>query len=508
MHTTARAAASADLPLDGAGLTISDPRTGEFLWSVPEAHPEAVNHAVGVARSAAAGWAAVAPAERGAALKAAARALDAAAQELAGLNSSETGRPLEEALAGIAAGVSTLDQYAELGPVHRGHSLLGQRSASDYTVAEPRGVAVLLTPWNDPVAVACGLIGAALVTGNSVVHKPSERCPRLGEALGEVLAPAFPPGVLLTVSGGAGVGEILTRTAVDVIAHVGSSASGERIARAAVQHGAHVIRENGGNDPLVVDRDVDPVWAAEQAAIGAFSNSGQICTSVERIYVHEAIAAGFCAALEAEAALRNTNGTVAPLVDARLRDAVHAQVSEALAQGAHAVEGGSVPDGPGAFYPATVLLGCTDSMRVMTEETFGPVASVRVVQSFDEGLQLAGSGRYGLAATVLTGSVAHVQKAIAVLPVGTVKINEVFGGAPGGSAQPRGASGEGFGYGPELLDEFTRVKVVHVAAPPPFAVELPDEPLPEPVPAEQVLAEQVLRERDQPVEDQSVEGQP
>ena len=513
MHTTARAAASADLPLDGAALTISDPRTGEYLWSVPEAHPEAVSHAVEVARSAAAGWAAVAPAERGAALRAAARALDAAAQELAGLNSSETGRPLEEALAGIAAGVSTLEQYAELGPVHRGHSLLGQRSASDYTVAEARGVAVLLTPWNDPVAVACGLIGAALVTGNTVLHKPSERCPRLGEALGEVLAPAFPPGVLLTVSGGAGVGEVLTLSAVDVIAHVGSSAAGERIARAAVQSRAHVIRENGGNDPLVVDRDVDPVWAAEQAAIGAFSNSGQICTSVERIYVHEAIAAEFCAALEAEAALRNSNGTVAPLVDARLRDTVHAQVSEALAQGAHAVEGGSVPDGPGAFYPATVLLGCTDSMQVMTEETFGPVASVRVVQSFDEGLQLAGSGRYGLAATVLTGSIAHVQKAITALPVGTVKINEVFGGAPGGSAQPRGASGEGFGYGPELLDEFTRVKVVHVAAPPTFALQLPDEPLPEPVPAEQILAEQELREQELPMEDPSVEdlgreGQP
>jgi acyl-CoA reductase-like NAD-dependent aldehyde dehydrogenase len=176
------------------------------------------------------------------------------------------------------------------------------------------------------------------------------------------------------------------------------------------------------------------------------------------------------------------------------------------------VEGGSIPEGPGAFYPATVLLGCTDSMQVMTEETFGPVAAVRVVRSFDEGLRLAGSGRYGLAATVLTGSIAHVQQAIAALPVGTVKINEVFGGAPGGSAQPRGASGDGFGYGPELLDEFTRVKVVHVAAPPPFAVELPDEPLPEPVPAEDVLAEQtqaeealaapVLQEREQPGEDQ------
>lgn len=458
------------------GLAIRDPRTGEVLWTVQEAEPEAVAHAVAVAKGAAAGWAATAPAERGAALRAAAKALDAAAQELAGLNASETGRPVAEALAGIGAAVSTLEQYAELGPLHRGHSLRGNQSAADYTLPEPRGVAVLLTPWNDPVAVAAGLIGAALVTGNAVVHKPSERCPRLGEALGEVLAAAFPPGVFQTVTGGAGVGALLAGQEVDVLAHVGSSAAGLRIAKAGALTGAHVIRENGGNDPLLVDGDVDPVWAAGQAAVGAFSNSGQICTAVERIYVHEAIAEEFCAALGAEAALRNCNGTVAPLVDLRMRDEVHAQVADALGKGAHALEGAALPEGPGSFYPATVLLGCTDSMQVMTEETFGPVAPVQVVKTFDDGLRLACSGKYGLAATVLSGNIAHIQQAVAALPVGTVKVNEVFGGAPGGAAQPRGASGSGFGYGPELLDEFTRVKVVHVAAPPAMAVAEPGAP--------------------------------
>ncbi|MEW1950285.1 aldehyde dehydrogenase family protein [Pseudarthrobacter sp902506025] len=466
MPTTATETTAGKETVGDAGITIQDPRTGEVLWTVPQAGPDAVNDAVDVARRAAPGWAATAPAERGAALRAAARALDAAAQELAGLNASETGRPEAEALAGIAAAVSTLEQYAELGPVHRGHSLRGSRLASDYTVAEPRGVAVLLTPWNDPVAVACGLIGAALVTGNAAIHKPSERCPRLGEALGEVLAPAFPAGVFLTLSGGVDVGAALSQAEVDVIAHVGSSASGARIAEAGARTGAHVIRENGGNDPLLVDRDVDPAWAAEQAAIGAFANSGQICTSVERIYVHKDIAAAFCSALEAEAALRNSNGSVAPLVDLRMRDAVHGHVAEALGQGARAVEGGSLPDGPGSFYPATVLLGCTEGMQVMTEETFGPVAPVQVVDTFDDGLRLACSGKYGLAATVLSSNIAHIQQAVAALPVGTVKVNAVFGGAPGGAAQPRGESGAGFGYGPELLDEFSQVKVVHIAAPP------------------------------------------
>ena len=144
----------------------------------------------------------------------------------------------------------------------------------------------------------------------------------------------------------------------------------------------------------------------------------------------------------------------------------HAHVTKALAQGARAVEGGALPDGPGSFYPATVLLDCTETMQVMTEETFGPVAPVQVVDTFDDGLRLACSGRYGLAATVLSSNIAHIQQAVAALPVGTVKVNAVFGGAPGGAAQPRGESGAGFGYGPELLDEFSQVKVVHIAAPP------------------------------------------
>ena len=283
-------------------LTIRDPRTGDVVGTFASARPEDVGRAVAAARAAQPAWSATPPAERGRLLRAAAAALDEKAAELAEINARETGRPVEEARAGVAAGVATLEQYAELGPVHRGHSLRGNTLAADYTAAEPRGVAVLLTPWNDPVAVACGLIGAALVTGNTVVHKPSERCPRVGERLGEVLASAFPPDVLQTLTGGADVGSLLTQQpSVDVFAHVGSSDSGARIAQAAVLTGAHVIRENGGNDPLVVDEDVDPEWAAEQAAVGAFSNSGQICTSVERIYVHRAVAEPFCDALAAQA---------------------------------------------------------------------------------------------------------------------------------------------------------------------------------------------------------------
>ncbi|TDX76700.1 acyl-CoA reductase-like NAD-dependent aldehyde dehydrogenase [Rathayibacter sp. PhB151] len=419
--------------------------------------------AVSRARAAFPAWAATAPAERGALLRAAAHRVAAREQELADLNTEETGKPAGDALGGVRAGVDTLLQYAELGPLHRGKSLRGGALNVDLALPHPRGVVLALTPWNDPVAVAAGLLGAAIVSGDVVVHKPSERSPGTGALFTRLLAEALPEGVLTLVEGDGAVGDALARTdGVDVLAHVGSTATGRALARIAAVTGAHTILENGGNDALVVDRDVDPVWAAEQAALGAFANAGQICTSVERIYVHRDVAEAFTAALVVEAE-RWRDGPLPRLVDARMRDAVHEHVTSAVRDGARILTGGE--PGDGTFYPATVLADCTDEMLVMTEETFGPVAPVLVVDDFDEALARAATGPYGLAATVLTADMEHAHRAAATLPVGTVKINGVFGGAPGGSAQPRGTSGSGFGYGPELLDEMTTTTVVHFGLP-------------------------------------------
>jgi succinate-semialdehyde dehydrogenase/glutarate-semialdehyde dehydrogenase len=429
--------------------------------------------AVADARAAGPGWAATAPAQRAAAVARAADAVAGQAAELARRTTLEMGRPGAQALAGVQAGVSTLRQYAELGPVHRGRSLAGTPEAIDMMVYEPRGVVAVLTPWNDPVAVACGLIGAALVTGNTVVTKPSERTPATGALLAELIAGVLPDGVLMHLAGGGAVGAQLVAQDLDVVAHVGSTVTGRTIALACARTGAKAILENGGSDPLVVDADVDPAWAAQQAATGAFANAGQLCVAVERIYVHRAVVTEFLRRLVDQArALRVGPGTdprtqVGPLVDRRLRDAVHAQVVAAVDAGARLLTGGKVPDGPDAYYPPTVLADCTDEMAVMQDETFGPVAPVAAVDSFEEGLRRAASSPYGLAATVLTSSMAHAQRAWRELPVGTVKINDVFGGAPGGAAHPRSGSGQGYGYGPELLDELTVTKVVHLTPPPP-----------------------------------------
>jgi succinate-semialdehyde dehydrogenase/glutarate-semialdehyde dehydrogenase len=451
-------------------IEIRDPADGTVVGAVPIAGPAEVDAAVRAARAAAGAWARTPAAGRGTALAAAAGRVAAAADELALLTTREMGKPLADARGGVEAGVGTLRQYAELGPVRGGRTLLGGWDATDFMVPVPRGVVAAITPWNDPVAIACGLIGAALVTGNTVVFKPSERTPHTGLRLAELLAEDLPVEVL-TGDGTTGAA-LAAHPGVDVIAHVGSTATGRAIAGAAAGTGAKVLRENGGVDALVVDADVDPEWAAGQAALGCFANAGQICTSVERVYVHEAVAEPFLAALVRRAgALVQGPGVdprteLGPLVDRRHRDGVHAQVSQAVAAGARLLCGGTVPDGPGAFYPATVLTGCGDDLPVMREETFGPVAPVRVVPSFGAGLAAAAESAYGLAAVVLTRDLVHAQEAWRSLPVGTVKINAVFGGAPGGAAHPRGASGEGFGYGPELLDEMTATKVVHLGLAP------------------------------------------
>ncbi|WP_344143175.1 aldehyde dehydrogenase family protein [Polymorphospora rubra] len=456
---------------DNGRFEVVDPADGSPVSSVPTASGADLDAAVKAARGAAPTWAASAPAIRAAALQRAADAIEDAADLIADAQTAEMGRPLAGARAGIQAGVATLRQYAELGPLHGGRALAGAAEAIDLVTYQPRGVVAAITPWNDPVAVSCGLLGAALATGNTVVHKPSERSPATGWLLVRLLAEHLPPGVLSLVTGDGAVGAALAGRQVDLVAHVGSTAAGRSIAASCAGTGAKALLENGGCDALIVDADVDPRWAAEQAALGAFANSGQLCVAVERIYVHRTVAERFLAALlrcchEMRVGPgRDPRSELGPLVDRRHREHVHAQVTAAVADGAQALCGGVLPEGPGAFYPLTVLAGCTDDMAVMREETFGPIAPVLVVDSYDEALSRAARSPYGLAATVLTGSMANAQRAWRELPVGTVKVNAVFGGAPGGAAHPRRASGQGFGYGPELLDEMTVAKTVHIEPP-------------------------------------------
>ena len=454
------------------GIEVLNPATSDRIGFIPAGTPEDAAAAVAAAREALPGWSRLPAAERAALVKAAARKMRDHAEELAQLVTLENGKPLDDALGGVQAGIGTLEQYAELGPLHRGKSLQGNYMAADAMVHEPIGVAAIVVPWNDPIAIACGYLGAALVTGNTVVYKPSEKTP-LSAVWLAAMFDGFPYGVLNLLLGDARAGwPLVAHEDVDLVLFTGSVETGRKVLEIAGRQLKKAVVELGGKDPMIVDAGVDPAWAAGEAATGSFANTGQICTSVERIYVHESVADEFLRELVHRAQnLRVGEGAdpeteMGPLIDEGQREIVHRHVTQAVEAGAKLLYGGEVLDGPGFFYLPTVLSGVRSGMAVVDEETFGPVAAVEIVSSFDEALEKANGTTFGLAAAVLTTNPEHAQRAWRDLSVGTVKINAVFGGAPGGAAEPRKASGLAYGYGPELLDEVTTTKVVHHAVAP------------------------------------------
>jgi acyl-CoA reductase-like NAD-dependent aldehyde dehydrogenase len=453
------------------GIEVLNPARGERLGLIPAGTPDDARAAVVAAHEAKTGWSCLPAAERADLIKGAARRMREHVREIAELVTLENGKPIDDALGGVEAGIGTLEQYAELGPLHRGKSLQGNYIAADMMVHEPYGVAAVVVPWNDPIAIACGYLGAALVTGNTIVFKPSEKTPLSAVRLVEMFE--LPEGVLNLLLGDERAGQpLVTHEDVDLVLFTGSVPTGREILQVAGSQLKKAVVELGGKDPLIVDAGVDPVWAAGEAATGSFANTGQICTSVERIYVHEAVAEEFLQELTSRAkSLHVAEGMdpeteMGPLIDEGQRQLVHRHVTQAVEVGAELLCGGEVVEGRGFFYPPTVLSGVRSGMAVVDEETFGPVAAVEVVSSFDEALKKANETVYGLAAVVLTPDQEHAARACRELSVGTVKINAVFGGAPGGAAEPRKASGLGFGYGPELLDEVTTTKVVHHAVAP------------------------------------------
>jgi succinate-semialdehyde dehydrogenase/glutarate-semialdehyde dehydrogenase len=383
-------------------LEVLDPATGEAIGRIPAGSTDAAHAAVCRARAAYPAWARTDPGERAAILKAGARTLRAHAHELAELQTRENGKPLADSAGGVEAGIAAIEQYAELGPLHRGRSLQGGWDATDLMVHEPHGVVALLVPWNDPVAIACGQIAAALVTGNAVVFKPSEKTPLTGARIVELLD--VPGAVLQLLHGDARAGRPLAgHECVDLVVHTGSVQTGREVARACAGRLGKALLELGGKDALIVDAGVDPEWAADQAALGAFANAGQICTSVERIYVHEEVAEPFLHALARRARTLSVGSgmdpdtEMGPLIDDEQRDWVHRHVTDAVSSGAEVLAGGELPDGPGFFYPPTVIAGPPGDAPVLREETFGPVAAVQVVSAFDEALALADDTEYGLA---------------------------------------------------------------------------------------------------------------
>ncbi|WP_237534837.1 aldehyde dehydrogenase family protein [Streptomyces sp. SID3343] len=451
----------------GTRHDLVDPATEEVIAQWPGGSAEDVRHAVDAAATAQPAWAALPQAERVDLLERWADTVAEHAAELADIECREMGKPVGPGRMFLAGAAQGLKAVAAQARSYRYEEIVaGPAGSSTKIVRRPLGVAAVLTPWNFPVPMVLGAIGPLLAAGNTVVVKPSERAPLSVVRLFELLDP--PPGVLNLVLGDARAGVPLVESDdVHLVHFTGSVAAGRSVGAAAGARLHRSILELGGKDPVVIDAGVDPVRTAAAVAFGAFVNSGQICTSMERIYVHRDIAEPFVEALVAAAAGhtlgdgRDERTVLGPLADARQRDIVHRHVTDAVERGARVLVGGTVPEGKGFFYPATVLTDVDESMLVMTEETFGPLAPVVVVDSFEEGLALASRSRFGLAATVYTDDPAHMAAAER-LPAGVVWVNQWQGGGPERLYEPAGDSGMGATGSSAAFDAATRPVSVHI----------------------------------------------
>jgi succinate-semialdehyde dehydrogenase/glutarate-semialdehyde dehydrogenase len=448
---------------EGRSVELHDPATGVMIGRAPTGGEGDADRAVQAARRAQPEWASRSVDERRRLVAELAERIEAAAEELARIDVLETGKTIGLARALVAGGPAHVRDFVAASEGFFDQELPGGHRQ----LREPYGVVGIIVPWNAPVEIVMRTLPAVLIAGNTVVVKPSERAPFAVRRLVELLQ--LPPGVVNVLMGDGSSGKPLVgHPDVDLIIHTGSVGSGRDIAAVSGAKLRPALLELGGKDPVIIDAGVDIEWAADLVALGSFINTGQLCTAIERIYVVEEIADDFIDALVARAE-REVVGpgldpatTVGPLIDEAQRSIVQAHVEAAIDAGATLRTGGSPEAGPGFFYPPTVLTNVTAEMDIMAQETFGPVAPVRVVASIEDAVREANASTYGLAATVLTNRPEGIAAA-ARLKAGTVWVNSYLAGTDGGRSEPRGVSGLGIvGDRRAVLEAISSPKVLHI----------------------------------------------
>jgi acyl-CoA reductase-like NAD-dependent aldehyde dehydrogenase len=335
---------------------------------------------------------------------------------------------------------------------------------------QPYGVVLVITPWNYPFAIALLGVATALAAGNTVVLKPAPATTLIGLEIGRLCrAAGLPDGVVNVVAVDDGLAPGLVEDPrVGKVVFTGSVATGKRVMASAAKNVTPVLLELGGKDAAVVCRDADLDHAARGIVWGAFLNCGQTCASVERVYVEAPVAEAFVAKVVEETRRLRVGDPkggeveIGPLTMERQRRIVEEHVDEALARGAKALTGGARPEGPGFFYPPTVLTGVDHSMRVMREETFGPVLPIMVVASLEEAIRLANDSEYGLTASGWTSDPETARLLQDRLQAGVVSINDCVASfseptAPWGGFKH---SGVGRTHGVVGLREMAQVKYV------------------------------------------------
>jgi acyl-CoA reductase-like NAD-dependent aldehyde dehydrogenase len=460
--------------VDGAGppLAVENPFTEEPVETIGTASAEQVDAAVAAAAEAARGWARTPAIERGELLHEVAARLRARTDELARLLTLERGKPLVENADEVGWTAGCFDYYAEMGRNFAGRVIPSIESTQlSLVLKEPLGVVACIVPWNYPLLLLAWKVAPALAAGNTVVCKPSELTPLSTLALASCVA-HLPPGVVNLLAGDGSVGEELVRDErVDCVAFTGSVPVGKRIAGICAERVAHVNLELGGKDPFIVCADVAEriAVAAKGGAWAAFLNAGQVCTSAERFYVLEPVYDDFVSAfVEYTRSLRVGNPLdprtdVGPLVSARQRERVAAQVEGALAAGAELVTGGDrAGHERGHLYAPAVMTGAPAETDLLSEETFGPVAPIVPVGTLDEAIELANSTRFGLGCNAYTKDLDSIVRCMREIKAGTVWFNDPLTDNDAGPFGGMKQSGLGRELGQEGLEAFQETKHVHL----------------------------------------------
>jgi succinate-semialdehyde dehydrogenase / glutarate-semialdehyde dehydrogenase len=458
----------------GGRFDVYDPSTGDVIAAVADGTVEDAIAAVDAADAAAAGWAATAPRARAEILRSAFELMTARKDELARLISLENGKALTDAAGEVAYAAEFFRWYSEEAVRAEGTFMTAPSGANRILVVQqPVGIAVLVTPWNFPAAMATRKIGPALAAGCTCILKPASDTPLTALAMAAILAEAGVPdgvvNVLPSRSSGKVVSAMLHDPRVRKVSFTGSTEVGRVLLAEAADQVVNTSMELGGNAPFLVFADADLDAALDGAMVAKMRNAGEACTAANRFYVEASVAPEFSRRLaERMAALRVGPGVdeqtqVGPLVNEDAVVKVDELVTAAVADGAAAVTGGTRPDGTGWYYPPTVLSDVRPASAILREEIFGPVAPIVTFTDEAEAIRLANDTEFGLVAYLYTGDLARGLRVSEALEAGMIGLNRGLvsdPAAPFGGVKQSGIGREG---GHEGMLDYLESKYIAVS---------------------------------------------
>lgn len=413
-------------------MDIINPASGEVIETFEADEPSDVASKVQAARAAGRDWAQTTVEDRSLALAGFREQLVSKRDELARTLSCEMGKPISQARAELSALLDRVDFFARHVPVELADEVVSDAGGMREVIRhEPLGTVANVSAWNYPYFVGANVFVPALLTGNTVLYKPSELATLTGRAIAKMLETSgVPEDVFVPVYGDGAAGAALVSSPVDGVFFTGSRDTGKKIAAAVATRLVRLQLELGGKDPAYVTDDVDVAAAAAAVADGAFYNTGQGCCAVERVYVHADIWDRFCEAfVETVRGFRvgdplDEDTYIGPLARRELQlEVLERQVADARARGATIATGGARIDRPGYFFEPTVVLDADHDMAVMREESFGPIIALMKVDGDERALELMNDTEYGLTAAVYGRDEPRAEAILRQLDVGSAYFN-------------------------------------------------------------------------------------